>query len=276
MTELKNNDSNTSRSLLKIATYLFIGSIVFSLSGSLFLKLFPASLEFFGPYYETLVKAPTWMYMTMLLVISLLMFAPQNGWRKVLIACAWGMVIGGASELIGTSTGFPYGTYFYTTWLGPKIMDHVPYFIPMSWFALSIVSYDLAGRISTSPIKHIGLATAFMVLWDVCLDPPMSKAFPFWIYPEGGFYYGMPLSNWLGWILISFIIMCGYRLIFKEGIKTHAWSLPFYTWNYLFPIGLSLLYGLYGAAFVGLIALLIPMGLLMRADKVQPMQKVPA
>ena len=38
------------------------------------------------------------------------------------------------SELLGTSTGFPFGHYHYLSGLGYKIAGLVPFTIPLSWF----------------------------------------------------------------------------------------------------------------------------------------------
>ncbi len=48
------------------------------------------------------------------------------------------------SELLGTSTGFPFGHYSYLSGLGYKIAGLVPFTIPLSWFYLGFVSYLLA------------------------------------------------------------------------------------------------------------------------------------
>jgi Predicted membrane protein len=39
-----------------------------------------------------------------------------------------------SSELLGTSTGFPFGHYQYLSGLGYKIAGLVPFTIPLSWF----------------------------------------------------------------------------------------------------------------------------------------------
>ena len=41
-----------------------------------------------------------------------------------------------SSELLGTSTGFPFGHYRYLSGLGYKIAGLVPFTIPLSWFYL--------------------------------------------------------------------------------------------------------------------------------------------
>ena len=48
------------------------------------------------------------------------------------------------SELLGTSTGFPFGHYSYLSGLGYKIAGLVPFTIPLSWFYVGCVSYLLA------------------------------------------------------------------------------------------------------------------------------------
>ena len=243
----------------RITLYVFAGTIVFSLGGTLLLKLVPSTMQIFGPYYATLVKAPTWTYMALLPILPILMYGPTLGARKMAMFFVWGCLIGGLSELVGTTTGFPFGAYSYTTWLGPKLFGHVPLFIPPSWFAMSIVSLDLARRLATGRAGRILLATVFMVLWDVSLDPAMSHAFPFWTYPDGGFFYGMPLSNWLGWFGVSLVIMAGYELIWGGLTRSHRQAPTVYLLNCLFPLLLSLLYGLYLAFFVGALATALPL-----------------
>jgi len=251
--------------LFQFAFWLFAGSIAFSIAGMLFLKLVPSSMEIFGPIYTKLVKTPTWTFMTMLGILPLLMYGPSLGWKRMTFFAGWGCIIGGASELIGT-TGWatvggiplPFGAYEYTSWLGPKLAGHVPYFIPPSWFAMSIVSLDLARRLSTGRWGAIGLGTLFMVLWDVSLDPAMSLAFPFWSYGVEGFFFGMPLSNWIGWAVVTLIILIGYEFI-GGGLDTTDPRAPWvYLLNCIFPLSISALQGFYAAAFFGVLATAIP------------------
>ena len=86
----------------------------------------------------------------------------------------------------------------------------------------------------------------------------MSRAFPFWVYPGGGFFYGMPLSNWIGWLAVSLVIVAGYEFIGGGLPGSNRWAGPVYVLNGLFPLLLSLLYGLYGAFFVGAAAIALP------------------
>jgi putative membrane protein len=207
--------------------------------------------------------------MTMLALLPVLMYGPLVGWRRIGLMAVWGCFIGGASELIGT-TGFftmggvalPFGEYQYTQWLGPKIAGHVPYFIPPSWFAMSVISLDLGRRVTPRRWGALLLGTLFMVLWDVSLDPAMNRAFPFWTYGADGFFFGMPLSNWGGWAAVTFVILIGYEYIGGSTRIENQWAPWVYALNCLFPIAICLLRDVYLAALFGVLATLVPFLLL--------------
>jgi len=259
--------------IFRFSFWLFVGSISFSVAGMLLLKLFPATMDLFGPIYTKLVKTPTWTFMTMLAILPVLMYGPSLGWRRIGGFVVWGCLIGAAGELIGT-TGWltvggvvlPFGEYHYTNWLGPKILGHVPYFIPPSWFAMSIVSLDLARRVTKRRWGYVLLGTTFMVLWDVALDPAMNRAFPFWNYAADGFFFGMPFSNWCGWFGVTLIILLGYEWMRGDREIQNDWAPWVYALNCFFPLAISLLRDLYLAAFIGTLTSVVPFLLLWMAD----------
>ncbi len=259
--------------LFQFALWLFVGAISFSVAGMLLLRLVPSTMSFFGPMYTKLVKTPTWTFMVMLALLPLLMYGPLLGWKRIGYMAVWGCLVGGASELIGTSglltvggIQLPFGEYQYTQWLGPKIANHVPYFIPPSWFAMSIISLDLARRVTDRRGPSLLLATLFMVLWDVSLDPAMNQAFPFWQYGVDGFYFGMPLSNWAGWAAVTFVIVLGYEYIRGDHPIENEWAPWVYALNCIFPLSICLLRDVYVAALIGSLAALLPFLLLWMAN----------
>src|SRR5690606_33311809 len=152
-----------------------------------------------------MVKGSTWVYMALMPLLTLLLYLPALGARRSLLFLLWGSAVGAAAELLGTQTGVPFGAYAYSDLLGARIAGHVPWFIPPSWYAMSLLSFDLAGRLGLGRWGRIGAAAAFMVLWDVALDPAMTagahSGWSFWAYPGGGEYFGMPLVNWAGWLV---------------------------------------------------------------------------
>ncbi len=243
----------------RIAFTFFYLAIAFSLVGTLALKAFPSLMSFFAPVFDKLVKGPTWVYMGILPFLPFSLYLNRVGWSGSILFLFWGALIGLIAELAGTQTGLPFGEYAYTGWLGPKIADHVPYFIPLSWYSMSILSYDLAGKLKLIGIRRVLVTALYMILWDVCLDPAMTSAFPFWYYPQGGFLYTMPMTNWFGWFVTSLVIAAGYEwLTDKRPNASFQWVYGLWMLNALFPIALSFLYELWTAVLIGIPAMLIP------------------
>lgn len=130
------------------------------------------------------------------------------------------------SELVGTSTGFPFGHYRYLSGLGYKIADLVPFTIPLSWFYLGLVSYVLAlvavnTRLRVSGwlrwIVAIALGSVLLTAWDFVLDPAMSQApFPFWEFQDVGEFFGMPYRNITGWLGTGAVFMTVATLFWKN------------------------------------------------------------
>jgi putative membrane protein len=45
-----------------------------------------------------------------------------------------------------------------------------------------------------------------MVAWDLSMDPVWSTVMHSWIWLQGGAYFGVPVSNFLGWYLTVYVI----------------------------------------------------------------------
>lgn len=269
MEELQITTRTSSRRIFQATFWLFVASIGFAVAGTLLLKLFPSTGRVFAPYMEQLVNGPTLTYMALLPMLSFTLFFDTLGWKRSVAFVLVGSLLGASAELLGTTTGIPFGEYSYTTRLGPLILGHVPWFIPLSWYALSILCYDLARRIYSSKLARVLAVAVFMILWDVSLDPAMNQGggtFVFWAYPEGGAFFGMPWSNWIGWFVTSALIGVGFEALGGLGEKPDAfemrWSPILYSLHLLFPISVCLLYGLPLAGLIGFVALCIPLTLL--------------
>jgi carotene biosynthesis associated membrane protein len=282
--------SVTHRRVFLVAFWLFAASVVFSLAGAFLLNFAPgpataalaAIADATGLLLDDLIKLPTWVNMGMLPVIAFALYLGELGWRRSAGFVAVGCLVGAAAELVGTQTGFPFGPYSYGDFLGPKIAGHVPYLIPPSWYAVSIVSLDLARRLGLGRWGRIGAVALFMVLWDVALDPAMSHAFPFWKYDVGGVFFGMPLVNWAGWALTSVVIAAGYEVLLgglapRPDAFVGRWAPRFYALNTAFSIGICVAYRVPLAGLPGLAGLAVVFGLLAwRRDAPPPEEAQPA
>ncbi len=57
------------------------------------------------------------------------------------------------------------------------------------------------------------LAAMIMTAWDLVVDPLLSgPTIRAWIWEKGGPYFGIPLRNYGGWMITTFLVYLVYRL----------------------------------------------------------------
>jgi putative membrane protein len=146
------------------------------------------------------------------------------GGRLTLAFFALSATVSWAFEQVGVSTGLIFGAYHYTDYLGAKLGD-VPLLIPLAWFMMIYPSYVIAGLIvagrptGTPPgmaalVRLAAASAVVMTAWDLVVDPilsgPDARA---WIWENGGPYFGIPIQNYLGWLLTTFMVYLAYRAL---------------------------------------------------------------
>jgi uncharacterized membrane protein len=153
------------------------------------------------------------------------------GWRGILVFFAISSVVSGTVEKIGITTGFPFGHYYFTDAMGPKISG-VPVFLGLAYLGMGYLSWLIASLIlgweqrDLSGWRVVALpafAALVMTSWDFCLDPVWSTIVRAWIWTDGGSYFGVPISNFAGWYGNVFIIYLLFALYLRRGAtKTNA------------------------------------------------------
>ena len=108
-----------------------------------------------------------------------------------------------AVEYVGVHTGVPYGEFAYGVALGPTV-GGVPLGLPVFFLPLVANGYLLCLLLLGSRARRAAIrlpaVAATVVAMDLVLDPG-AVALGFWSYPNGGAYYGVPWSNYAGWVL---------------------------------------------------------------------------
>lgn len=100
-------------------------------------------------------------------------------------------------ETLGLLTGFPYGQFEYHATLGGKIAGIIPWTIIFAYPPLVIGSYAVAQKFSYPKI----LTTTLLLLGiDLVIDPGAVST-NMWSFQNPGYYYGVPLTNFAGWLL---------------------------------------------------------------------------
>ncbi len=201
------------------------------------------------------------------------------GWRRTAIFAGVAVTLSLASELLGTRTGLPFGSYAYTDLLGPKVLERVPVAIPLSWFAVGLACYLLAlcaaqRRGWCRPWVAIAGGAWLLLAWDLVLDPAMAHdALPvrFWIWHRAGSYFGMPLQNVLGWGLTGAAFMAVSRALWRGAPDLRrlplAVPLALYALNLAFATALSLAVGLWQPPLLALALGLAPLLVILRAPQ---------
>jgi len=160
--------------------------------------------------------------------------------------------LGLGAEVLGSKTGFPFGVYNYTDTLQPQILG-VPVEVPLGWLMMMppswAVAQSIADRVNPPwrfPI-FITLSALAIMVWDLLMDPMMVD-WGMWAWQNPGGYFGIPWSNYLGWLLISGLI----TLLLQPKNLPIAPLLLIYTITWLLETGgLLLFWGLPGPALVG-------------------------
>lgn len=171
----------------------------------------------------------------------LLACVPHVGWRKTITFTVVGYLIAFISEKLSITTGFPYGWYYYLDTTSHKELWiwGVPFFDSLSYVFLTYCSYTTALLI-LSPLatrgyelvtlesRAIRRSWAALVLGgflqtflDIIIDPVALQGKRWFLgqiygYREAGIHFGVPLSNYAGWLITSFALVAAFQIIDRK------------------------------------------------------------
>jgi len=156
---------------------------------------------YFAVRYPDIKGASVGSYLSTLLIAlpSTVALFRYLGPRSATLSLLALSIFGYAIEAIGVATGFPYGTFYYGDALGPRLAGIVPLLLPLSYAPLVIGAVAAAWG-TRLRLLHVLYATLLLVWMDAILDPG-AASLGFWVWPGGGAYYGVPISNYAGWLL---------------------------------------------------------------------------
>jgi|Deesub1362A_J573_1020465.scaffolds.fasta_scaffold00064_23 putative membrane protein len=191
-------------------------------------------------------------YVFLFLACYLIGASLQFGIRPAMLFIPVGYLIALASEWSSTHWGFPYGLYGYVpATAGTEIwVLGVPFMDSLSYVFLSASSYSTALflwrpiRKGTNgwqiglpegpekPWAPILLGSLLTVFLDVIIDPVALRGDRWFLgkiyaYPLEGPYFGVPLSNFGGWLMVGFVLILSLRLLHGwEGSGKHRYHKP--------------------------------------------------
>ncbi|MET3682788.1 putative membrane protein [Alkalibacillus flavidus] len=150
-------------------------------------------------------EVPDWLSFSnsIFLILFALATVALYDWstRNILTALAIGLLTY-TVEVIGVATGFPFGTYEYTDTLGFLVLG-VPFTLGFAWIGVIYSSLFLSTS-SNRVIRSLQIGFWVLVI-DAILDPAAIEL-GFWGWEHSGAYYGIPLTNFIAWFVLAFIV----------------------------------------------------------------------
>jgi uncharacterized membrane protein len=200
-----------------------------------------------------------------------------KGWKRSLFMFALSFCVAFTAEALGVNYGWVFGHYYYTRALGVSLFG-VPFLAALAWepivYAAFWISDLLAngGASSASPGPHklsplwaAAIGALATTAWDMMIDP-IAVSQGWWVWVNGGTYVpyianGVPLTNFLGWLLVAFIINLIYHKVAdgdSQPVSSVALSLygPVTLYASLFLTAFGVTVTVLGRAEIGLTGLL--------------------
>src|ERR1700730_9188808 len=135
-------------------------------------------------------------------------------------------------ENIGAATGFPFGHYHFEVGSNLIHVGAIPIIVGPLWFGMGYLSWIVAGTLlGCADLRLNGniergalpiVAAFVMSQWDVVMDPPEATISKAWIWHDGGAHFGVPFSNYLGWLLTSWLFYQAFAIYLSRWRKVSA------------------------------------------------------
>ena len=142
-------------------------------------------------------------------------------------------VPGYAVEVLGVHTGVPFGTYGYSTTLGPRLFD-VPPVIGLAWTMLAWPAALAARRLVRAPVARVLVGAWALASADLFLDPQQVAARHWtWRFPAPHLpgVPDVPLTNYAGWFAVALVLSVAVQALAGDGADGLIVGL--YLWLYV-------------------------------------------
>ena len=253
--------------------------------------------DFFARVLGTVLLRP---YFAAFLLAYVAACSLHLGLRRALLFAAAGYCLAWISEYSSIHNGFPYGHYYYIPhteeielWVfGVPFMDSMSFvFLSYASFSMALFTvspairaggiYLLESRKIRHSLKVRLLGALFCMGLDVIIDPLALQGDKWFLgriygYAEKGVYFGIPVSNFIGWFIVAFcliyVLQVIDRILTKRNVKDIFGAR--YPWRYLpgpalylgimvFNLSITLAIGDYTLFWAGILLVILPMIALM-------------
>ena len=142
-------------------------------------------------------------------------------------------------ETFAIKTGWPYGNFYYGDSIGYRFFNTTPWTVGFAFPPILLLAYYVGQKLHQKKLYLYLVAGITAMLVDLVLDPA-ATTLKLWVWEKGGPFYGVPLQNFVGWVIAGFIGATIIHQILKNGRFTRSVSysglliLWFWTWVNLF------------------------------------------
>lgn len=203
----------------ELRTYVILLFALYMLS--IFAGIAPKLLPYQG------AGAMLFRYLAFIFVISHAL--ETLGKQKTVIFFSITLFFGFISEYLGVVHGLFFGRFVYHEYTN-MILGAVPWQTPLSWSVIIYICYcttnlflkGFGGRkpnlknslwypfclmLLLSSLDGIAAMNIDMILDPCCVNVPT----PSWTWAEPGAYFGIPISNFIGWFMVTFFATLIFR-----------------------------------------------------------------
>lgn len=128
--------------------------------------------------------------------------------------------VGALFESLSLRTGFPFGHYYFTAVMGPKLFQ-LPVLLVLAYLGIGYCAWVMSllvcrygsSRLTAARLFLVPALASFMMLaWDLSMEADWSTVDRAWVWRDGGAFYGVPLSNFFGWYLTAYVFYVAFAL----------------------------------------------------------------
>lgn len=176
-----------------------------------------------------------WMHLAFTFV--LLHSSLTLGNRKTVLLFTLSLFLGFFSEYLGVKYGLIFGQYYYN--LPSFFFGSVPLMTPISWAIIIYMCYGVTNFIlqcaggNKSNFRNSRLHLFIMIIvlssidgliamnLDMIIDPiAVLPGVEAWVWIGGGPYFAVPISNFIGWFMVTFVATFIFRFYESLSKKT--------------------------------------------------------
>jgi len=152
----------------------------------------------------------------------------RYGGKTIFIFLVVTWVISTAFENLSIEMGFPFGNYYYNL---PGKLFNVPVLVGFCYVGLGYLSWTVASTLLNNADAHMDwrkgwanqlntfllpiISGGIMTMWDVTNDHLASTIGHRWIWEDGGGFFGVPYTNYLGWWFVTWAMFQAFSVYFS-------------------------------------------------------------